>query len=378
MRTLILCVDRDDDLGVKAGITSPVIGRKDNLRAAISLGLKDPEDSDTNSIFAALKIYDQYSDDNQDVEIATLCGNRNVGTKSDSIIAFQLETALQSVKPDHVIVVSDGAEDEFILPIISSRVKIDSINRVIIRQQKNIEGTLYFITKAMKDEKISKNILIPLALVLTIWGIFAILDRMQQAIGATLIALGLYILVKALHIEAPVIQLGKDVRGALRTGKFILAFTTLIALGVLSIGIFQGYIASIIAANAPPFPNNVLVFLEYGFIYFIGATLIYTLGKILDSYLRTGVVLRSSISIILGVIAIWFIFQALNHILQKISGMSPNFDFAIVLFNIAIGGFLGFFAIEIYHYIKVHSSSSESEDLEKKNKSIRLNHRELP
>ena len=171
MRTLILCVDRDDDLGVKAGVTSPVIGRKDNLRAAISLGLIDPEDSDTNSIFAALKIYDQYYDKNEDVEIASLCGNKRVGTKSDSIIAFQLETVLQSVKPDHVIVVTDGAEDEFILPIISSRVKIDSINRVIIRQQKNIEGTVYFIAKAFQDEKIRKNILIPLSLVFLIWGI---------------------------------------------------------------------------------------------------------------------------------------------------------------------------------------------------------------
>ena len=27
MKTLVLCVDRDDDLGTKAGINGPVIGR---------------------------------------------------------------------------------------------------------------------------------------------------------------------------------------------------------------------------------------------------------------------------------------------------------------------------------------------------------------
>ena len=222
MRTLILCVDRDDDFGVKAGITSPIIGRKDNLRAAISLGLKDPEDSDTNSLFAAIQLYDQYKDMDQDVEIATLCGNKSVGTKSDRIIAIQLETVLELTKPDHVLMVSDGAEDEFILPIISSRIKIDSIKRVIIRQQKNIEGTLYFIAKAMQDEKIRKNLLIPLSLVLLIWGVFLMFKNIEYAIGATLIALGLYILIRALHLEEPAVIVGKDIADALRTGKYIL------------------------------------------------------------------------------------------------------------------------------------------------------------
>ena len=92
MKTLILCVDRDDDLGQKVGVISPVVGRKDNLRAAIALALKDPEDSDVNSIFAALQEYDQKVNENQDVEIATICGDKDVGTRSDQILAAQLES----------------------------------------------------------------------------------------------------------------------------------------------------------------------------------------------------------------------------------------------------------------------------------------------
>ena len=72
MKTLVLCVDRDDDFGVKAGLTSPIVGRKDNLRAVISLGLEDPEDSDTNSLFAGLKTYDELVDDDEDVEIVKI------------------------------------------------------------------------------------------------------------------------------------------------------------------------------------------------------------------------------------------------------------------------------------------------------------------
>jgi putative membrane protein len=345
-------VDRDDDFGIKAGITSPIIGRKDNLRAAISLGLSDPEDSDTNSLFAAIQLYDQHRESDEDVEIATLCGNKSVGTKSDRIIGIQLETVLELLNPDHVVMVSDGAEDEFILPIISSRIKIDSIKRVIIRQQKNIEGTFYFITKAMQDERIRKNLLIPFALVLLIWGIFSFW-KIEYAIGATLIALGLYILVKAFRLEEPVILVGKDIRDALQTGKYILFGTSIIAILVLIIGIGQGYI-SIIGDSGQIFPLNILVFLRNSFIFFIGAFLIYILGKTLDTYLRTGEILRSSISLILSGLAAWFIFLAIIHITQYFFNIIENFDFLGVMMNIFLGGLIGFISIEIYFYIKHH------------------------
>ena len=53
-RTLILSVDRDDDVGYKAGVTTPAIGREACLEAAVKLGTADPEDSDTNAIFQAI------------------------------------------------------------------------------------------------------------------------------------------------------------------------------------------------------------------------------------------------------------------------------------------------------------------------------------
>ncbi len=358
MKTLILCVDRDDDFGVKAGITSPIIGRKDNLRAAISLGLKDPEDSDTNSLFAAIQLYDQQRELGQDTEIATLCGNKSVGTKSDRIISIQLETVIELTKPDHVIMVSDGAEDEFILPIISSRIKIDSIKRVIIRQQKNIEGTLYFITKAIQDEKVSKNILIPIALVFLIWGIFSLFNMAYYAIGATLIALGLYIMIKALHLEEPALRIGRDITEALRTERYILAASIIFSIFIICGGIFQGWTAS--NKEAEPFPFNILIFLEYSIIFYIAAALLYTLGQTLDNYLRTGAIIHSSFSIILGIFAIWFIFLAVNHILQYFFNLIDHFNFLIVLLNIAIGGFFGFFAIESYFYVKEHFSKGSA------------------
>ena len=51
---LIVCVDRDDDVGKKAGIATPVIGRDACIEAAQRLALEDPEDADSNAIFAAV------------------------------------------------------------------------------------------------------------------------------------------------------------------------------------------------------------------------------------------------------------------------------------------------------------------------------------
>src|SRR3989442_104102 len=44
MKTLVLCVDRDDDVGTKTPVKGPLIGRDENLVAATKLGLADPED----------------------------------------------------------------------------------------------------------------------------------------------------------------------------------------------------------------------------------------------------------------------------------------------------------------------------------------------
>ncbi|MBC8251475.1 MAG: DUF373 family protein, partial [Candidatus Nitrosopelagicus sp.] len=47
-KLLVICVDRDDDVGKKAGITTPVVGRDSCINAAQRLALEDPEDADSN------------------------------------------------------------------------------------------------------------------------------------------------------------------------------------------------------------------------------------------------------------------------------------------------------------------------------------------
>ena len=63
--------------------------------------------------------------------------------KSDAILAKQMDTLMKRIEPTSAILVSDGADDEFIYPILASRIEIDAIKRVVVKQTRNIESIYY-------------------------------------------------------------------------------------------------------------------------------------------------------------------------------------------------------------------------------------------
>ena len=153
-----MTVDRDNDLGIKTAIRGPVVGRRQVLTAALKLGIADPEESDTNAILGALSQHDNLSEslgDDDEVEIAILTGDEKVGIRSDRAISAQLEEIVTTFQPDKAILVTDGAEDESVLPIIQSQVRIDHVEKIIVKQSKGIEGTYYYIVKALEDPKMA-------------------------------------------------------------------------------------------------------------------------------------------------------------------------------------------------------------------------------
>ncbi|MBP1912553.1 DUF373 family protein [Thermococcus stetteri] len=153
IRVLILAIDRDDDFGKKAGVKGPVIGRNACLDAAVKLSLADPEDSDANVLYAAIKLHDELKQKGEfeEVEVALITGHPKVGLKSDMELSKQLDEVLKVFPADGVIPVTDGAEDEQIFPIITSKVPIITLHRVVVKQSPGIETTWYIIVKYMKE-----------------------------------------------------------------------------------------------------------------------------------------------------------------------------------------------------------------------------------
>ena len=170
-RTLILCIDRDDDLGYKAGVRSPIIGRAACLDAASTLALADPEDSDVNAIFQAVKTHDELAGRGEEVEVVILTGNHMHMLEGDRKIGDDLDRVLEKTRVSSCILISDGVEDEYVLPIIQSRLPVSGIRRVIVAQMPNLEGTYYIIKKLLDDPKVARTVLIPVGLGMLIYAI---------------------------------------------------------------------------------------------------------------------------------------------------------------------------------------------------------------
>ncbi len=130
-RILILCVDRDNDLGMKAGIKTPILGRKENIRAAATLALRDPEEPDANAMFEAVRIYDnlqkEAKEQEEAYEVATIAGSDLGGVGADRQLVAELTGVLSGFPATDVILVTDGYTDEAVLPLIESRVPVTSV-----------------------------------------------------------------------------------------------------------------------------------------------------------------------------------------------------------------------------------------------------------
>lgn len=158
-KILVLSVDRDNDLGRKAGVEGPILGREKVLDAAIKLGLADPTDSDTNVLFRAVNLRDELEREARAVDVAAVTGDEKVGVKSDEKVGEQLDSLLKSFKADGVVLVTDGREDEFIEPVIRSRTMILSVDRIIVQQSEELETTYFilhrYISDLLEDRKVS-------------------------------------------------------------------------------------------------------------------------------------------------------------------------------------------------------------------------------
>ena len=223
VRTLVLTVDRDNDLGVKAAIRGPVLGRKPTITAAIKLGIADPEESDTNAILGALHHYDRLIgnvDPNDEVEVAILTGDVRVGPRSDRAIASQLDEVIKEFQPDVAILVTDGADDEASMPIITSRIRVEHVEKIIVRQSKGIESTYYYIAKAIDDPRWRAKLLVPISIFLMIIGLGLILPNGKVLIGIMPLLVGIWILSKGLGWEEQLDRLMIDLRDSAQKGIF--------------------------------------------------------------------------------------------------------------------------------------------------------------
>lgn len=287
-RTLVLSVDRDDDIGWKAKIESPVIGRQECLKAATTLALADPEDSDVNAIFSAVKIYDELVAKGEDAVVAVIAGNHLHMIEGDRKIATTLDDVIKETHPTSCILVSDGAEDEFVVPIIQSRIPVASIRRVIVNQMPNLEGTYYILKKFFDDPKISRVVFVPLGLAMLLYAIAYILGYPGTATIIVIGVIGMYLLYKGFGLDEFIHSIINALQASMSRGKFsFVTYSTTIVLAVIgfTIGFFTvlNYYAS---DNSLGVLLYVMSFIYGAIFWLIIAGLVTSVGIIIDVYIN--------------------------------------------------------------------------------------------
>jgi putative membrane protein len=248
-RVLVVCIDRDNDLGKNGGVETPVFGRDQCISAGTRLAIEDPEDADANSIFGAVKIYEELVTKGYETEVAVIAGAYNRGVEADEKISSELIAVLSKFKAEGIVIVSDGEDDETVIPLIQAMIPVISIQRIIMRHSRSVEYSYAVFGKYIKmliyDPRYSKFFLgVPGALLIAS-GFATIFGFTREALALVLSILGVAFVIRAFDIDKAIGSLNRTT-----PSTFIRIFSTFAGIMIILVGISNG-ISSIPDGTVP-------------------------------------------------------------------------------------------------------------------------------
>ncbi|WP_424003343.1 DUF373 family protein [Haloarcula salina] len=317
MSTLVVCIDRDgpDTAGY------PVVGRADVESLITRTGVVDPEDSRVNCLLEGLSVAAELDEDGSDPVVCVVGGGSD-SVGSDREIAAQIEALVAEHDPDSAVVVVDSAEDERLVPIIESRVDIDAVDRVVVRQARDIESTYYLLKQFLADEELRKTVLVPVGIVMLAFPLLLVVTSPTLAVGAIAAAIGVFLIYKGLGIDAYLSRLPGQIREALYSGQVSLV-TYVVAAGLSLVGIFAG----VLGVSAT---DDISLFLlanrfAFGSVpWLTGAALVASLGRLLDELLKREGVRSAYVNLPFGAVAVGLVVRGFSaYFLERGGVFSP-------------------------------------------------------
>jgi len=358
---LVVCVDRDDDLGRKAGVAGPVIGRTSVLDSAVRLGTADPGDADTNAMFAAVHLRDEIAAAGHEVEVAVLTGSPKVGVLSDQRVAEQFDQVLTRFPGATVHLVSDGAEDEYLFPILASRARIDGVHRVYIRQSASIESTYYTLVRALKDPKLRAKTVLPFALVLLTLGIAAAGGVIWWGMIGLSVLLGVYLIFWTFDIDEAIIDSIRSASTDIRQGSVAFGFG-LFAVALVAAGLLSGYNAYIGHPSEIPLAR-ILFLLNAGLIWWLGAGFAWEAGRALRRYFVRGRLPSSFPIATTSIIGIGFLVYGVIYLIELLESLSGSTQLYAIVATIVTGLALVIGAAVLSQYLKTRTAAPDAATL---------------
>lgn len=270
-KILILVADRDNDIGEKANVITPLRGKKNCLEGANQLILADPEEADANTIFAAISEYDKLIEEGHNCEISVISGDKDEGFKADKKLAKEFDNIQKSYNPKEVFFISDGVNEREIKPIIESRVPIVSIKRVVVKHSKSLEVSYAIFGRYLKsvifEKKYSRYALGVPGILILLYGFLTYFDLAREGLLITTLIIGITAIIRGFDLDKMLSQISNPSKNLTLRG-YLRLFSTLTSILIIIVGIIQGYTKltntyeyELLASN----PNAVL---NYGSILF--------------------------------------------------------------------------------------------------------------
>ncbi len=294
--TLVLCVDRTDDVGRKTGATTPVAGWEEVHALVSEVGLADPEDSGVNSLLEALRVTRDLRENGENAEVAVVSGSSDSVISADRAVARQVDELVDEYDPDSAVVVLDSTQDERLVPIVESRTTVDSVDRVVVRQARDLESTYYLLKQFLADEELRQTVLVPLGVALVVFPVLSFQFGTALALATMTTVIGLFLLYKGFGVDEYVIDAATRARDAVYSGQVSIV-TYAVAGGLTLIAIAAGAFG----VSQLPDSEGVLLptmrFLYDSVPWLTTAALTASLGRLLDEAIRDGRLSRSYLNL---------------------------------------------------------------------------------
>lgn len=204
-KLLVVCIDRDNDIGDKANIKTPVLGRDSCIEAAQRLALEDPEDADSNSMFAAIKMYEDLISRGQEAEVAIVAGLSDRGVAADRKVATEMRQLTKKFPATGAVIVSDGEDDESVIPVVQGILPVVSVKRVVMKVSRTVEYSYAVLGKYLKmiayDPKYSKFFLGLPGILLLIGSVGSLFGYTNEIFAVLIMTFGGALLVRAFDID---------------------------------------------------------------------------------------------------------------------------------------------------------------------------------
>ena len=102
--------------------------------------------------FAAIKTYEDLISKGYQVEVVTIAGVKERGVQADEKILLETKQVLEKFSANGAVIVSDGEDDESVIPVIQNVLPVVSVQRVVMKVSRSVEYSYAVFGKYLKND----------------------------------------------------------------------------------------------------------------------------------------------------------------------------------------------------------------------------------